>query len=150
MNPGGLVLVAVGGFVAWFGYSKTKSAATTLGSIPSDVGGAATATAHAAGAAATATHHFVQTAPVKVGGPAPHNPYATETIGGKKYHDVKNKAGKWVYAAGPAPHKAPKKVAKTPPKVPGVHKEPTTAKAPKKTKTLPIKAKAPGTGLIAL
>jgi hypothetical protein len=143
MNPGGLVLVAGGAYLAWWGYSKGKTAAVAqVGGLGTDVTKGTVAAVHAVGAGATGIHHFVQTAPVKVGGAAPHNPYATETIGGKKYHDVKNKAGKWVYAAGPAPspHKAPKKVAKTPPK--------TTAH--KKAPTEPIKAKAPGTGLIAL
>ena len=148
MNPGGLVIVAAGLGLTYFAYQAAKSATSTASSLGSGVTSGVTAAVHGVGAGATATHHFLQTSPVKVGGAAPHDPNATETIGGKKYHPAKTKAGKWEWAAGAAPKKAPtkapKKVAKTPPKT-----HHTTATKPKQSKQ-PTRAKAPGTGLLAI
>jgi hypothetical protein len=135
MNPGGLVLVVGGGVLAWWGYNKAAN--STVGQIvtlPGRIGPDIVSAVHPK--------------PVQVGGPAPHDPAGRETIGGKTYHPVKNAKGQWVWELlhPPAPHKAPRKVAKTPPKA-----QHAPATKPKKSEPKkPVRAKAPGTGLVAL
>ena len=183
MNPGGLIVVAIGGGLIFVGAKlKSGSSSSTSGAqggqpnggqpggqttkpditsgggpgskVDKALGAAATMGVQpAANAATSLLHHFVQTHPVKPGGPAPHDPAGRETIGGKTYRPVKNAKGNWVWEllhpGTTTPAKAPKKVAKTPPKTLHTKTLPTKAKAPVKTRTLPTKVKAP-TGLLAI
>jgi hypothetical protein len=192
MNPGGLVIVAVGGVLGYFAYEAAKSATSQLGSLGQDVTGGVGAIgsgvvtgADAVGSgvtgAAKGIYHFLQPgtyhpgittqAPESVNA-ATHDPVPVGAYVGPSSTALKHqqkvapkhtgatvKPGYAVAAIPPpgfgasghaTPHKAPKKVTKTPPKVAGLHTEPTKPKTVPKTKTLPAKAKGGGLGLVAI
>ena len=179
MNPGGLVLIAGGGFLAWWGYSKGKSAASSslsgLGAgvthVAGDVGSGVVSGADAVGSgvadAGKGVYHFLQPgtyhpgittqAPESVNA-ALHNPKPVGAYVGPSSTALKQQQKTAPTHSG-ATVKPGFAVAAIPPPGFGAsghaapHKAPKkVAKTPPKTsshKKAPTKAKA-GTGLVAL